>query len=796
MIEVKNLRKTYHNSTGDYVAIKDVSVNLGNNGIVFLYGESGEGKSTLLNVLAGLDDYDGGQVLYNGKDIKSLKQAERDYYRSNEIGVVFETDNLVPSLTVVENITLGKTLIGEKCTNKEVDDILKQLKIVDTKHRKLDELSAGQIQRVAIARVLLQNSKVLFVDEPTRRLDSKNSQEFWKILKKQSGNRLIVAISHDLSVVEEFGDRVLHIKEGKIVKDVYQNKDYEKADQALAKAKTKPEFVPEPVKKIKFAPAISLGMKSTTSDKFRYISTILLACFALIMFAFGYCLGTYNHSLSIAKSAEVQNLKYVNFAKSNGNEVLDADIVSAYASGISSDYYKVYIANHKISYGSTVESKKLDVCGGYIEVSSSRNKKVNALGQKILFGAYPTETDAYYKAAISDYVAELMSKYGTSIKNNINDTELATFKDSEIENLIGKCILVGDNWLEVSAIYATDYAKYVDEETLFGDSETFNYNFKNIYSVIHVGIGAVPQFIGNSEVATLSVAENAKNQYAINTLSGEYNLIGGQLTLNKDDVVVPYTLFNTIFGADLSELVALTDATALADAIIDSGRENGAKITIETQYGYSAVCNVVGVSKGNNIYFAEENARQIVMHANYPVLSVASKYASTAELAELIDSFAKVNMEYTSQYSEGLTAVADRISQLKPVTISVAVVFTIFVIYYIGHFYADTIKREKRTIGVYRTLGVTTWEINGMYMGAALITTAITIFLGMLFGAFAIGVANLFVMKAFALPLYVFNLSFAMFAWMILIGIATALIGSVLPIVIYSKKTPVDVAKR
>ena len=186
MIEVKNLSKTYYNTNSEHVALSRLNFKLGNSGMVFLYGNSGEGKSTLLNVLSALDTYDdGGKVKYNGIDIKSMTQAERDRYRAEECGLVFETENLVPTLTVAENIRLARELKGQTVSDEEMSEIMNTVKLGGYEKRKISELSSGQAQRVALARVLIGNPKVLFVDEPTGHLDKQNAEMFWKIVKKQ-----------------------------------------------------------------------------------------------------------------------------------------------------------------------------------------------------------------------------------------------------------------------------------------------------------------------------------------------------------------------------------------------------------------------------------------------------------------------------------------------------------------------------------------------------------------------------------------------------------------------------------
>ena len=793
MIEVKNLKKTYHNSTGDFVAIKNVSFNLGEHGIVFLYGESGEGKSTLLNVLAGLDTYDDGKVLYNGQDIKSMKQSQRDAYRSQEIGLIFENDNLINTINVADNVALGKYIVGEKADYEQVEDALKSVRLGGLGKRKLSELSSGQLQRVVIARELLQNPNILFVDEPTGHLDKQNSKTFWNALKKHSKDRLVVAITHDRAIVDEYGDRVLEIVGGKIESDTYLNQELEAEDKELFE-NAKVEFKPQKRKQLHIKSAFKLGIRSNTRSLFRYISMMLFITFALVAFGTSFMLGSYNANDTIAKSAELEGLKYVTFTKADGNEISNTDIATAYNNGATSPYYKVYSADAEVAYYSSVPTDNgLDKVKGYVEVAQS-SSSTNALGQTVLYGTYPSNTDPSYCVAISDYVAKLISKYGSFVKENYNESTTMLFKNLPISELVGKFVRIGNTWSQVKAIYQTNYEKYVSDETyLSNGDESFDYNWQSVYSYVHVASGAVEKLLGGASNATLKVQNTEFDDYYVATLTGNYNLLGSRTTVNNYEIVIPYTLFNELYDVNLTLAQAMNN-----DADIEAIMNNS-KITVSTEYGFSRSYTIVGLSEDRiclSSLYGDGSLNELVIHANSPVLKVASKYNSVNELSQLITNFGTLNIKYYSKYSDVVEDIASKIQTVKPMFITSAVIISLFAVYFIGMYYADVITRDKKTVGVLRTMGSTSWEVSKIYLSASFLTTLITLITGFVFTLTAGLISNAVIKNTLALPVSIFHMTFGIFGWMFVLNVAMAIVGSVLPILIYCRKTPVEVVKR
>lgn len=221
MLEAKHLVKEYRPKKGNPVkAVNDISIKFPEKGMVFILGKSGSGKSTLLNLLGGLDAYDSGEIIIKGKSSKDFKQSEFDSYRNTYLGFIFQEYNILNDFNVAQNIALALQLQGIKATNEKINEILKEVDLEGYGGRKTSELSGGQKQRVAIARALVKNPEIIMADEPTGALDSKTGLQVFDTLKKLSKEKLVVTITHDRDFAELYGDRVIELKDGKIISDI------------------------------------------------------------------------------------------------------------------------------------------------------------------------------------------------------------------------------------------------------------------------------------------------------------------------------------------------------------------------------------------------------------------------------------------------------------------------------------------------------------------------------------------------------------------------------------------------
>lgn len=220
MLEIIDLKKTYCSKGGGSVnALDGVSLSFGERGMVFILGKSGSGKSTLLNLCGGLDFPDGGEIVINGKSSKTFSRADFDSYRNTYVGFVFQEYNVLDEFTVEDNVALALELQGKNKDRQAVEEILKKVDLADFAKRKPATLSGGQKQRVAIARALVKDPEIIFADEPTGALDSDTGKQVLDTLKKLSQDKLVIVVSHDREFAERYGDRIVELKDGKVIGD-------------------------------------------------------------------------------------------------------------------------------------------------------------------------------------------------------------------------------------------------------------------------------------------------------------------------------------------------------------------------------------------------------------------------------------------------------------------------------------------------------------------------------------------------------------------------------------------------
>lgn len=220
ILEVKNLYKVYGKDETEVKALNNVSFSVDKGEFVAIIGPSGSGKSTLLHILGGVDVPTSGSVVINGEDISKLNETALAIFRRRQIGLIYQFYNLIPILTVEENLTLPLRLDGRKPDKRQTDYLVKTLGLENRLNHLPNQLSGGQQQRVSIGRALINNPALMLADEPTGNLDSENSKEIVALLRKfnKEQNQTVIIITHDERIALA-ADRIIEIEDGKIKRD-------------------------------------------------------------------------------------------------------------------------------------------------------------------------------------------------------------------------------------------------------------------------------------------------------------------------------------------------------------------------------------------------------------------------------------------------------------------------------------------------------------------------------------------------------------------------------------------------
>ncbi len=225
MLEIRDLTKIYKTKGEEVKALDGVSISFGETGLVFLLGKSGSGKSTLLNLIGGLDAPSAGEIVVMGRSSKDFTGGDFDSYRNTFVGFVFQEYNVLDEFNVEDNVSLALELQGKTREKEKVRAILEEVELTAFRRRKPNTLSGGQKQRVAIARALVKDPQIILADEPTGALDSATGKQVFETLKRLSSTRLVLVVSHDRDFAEEYGDRIVELKDGKIVSDVTKTRE-------------------------------------------------------------------------------------------------------------------------------------------------------------------------------------------------------------------------------------------------------------------------------------------------------------------------------------------------------------------------------------------------------------------------------------------------------------------------------------------------------------------------------------------------------------------------------------------
>lgn len=279
MLQLKNITKNYLSGDNEVQALKGIDIEFRENEFVSILGQSGCGKTTLLNIIGGLDRYTSGDLIINGKSTKEFKDKDWDTYRNHSVGFVFQSYNLIPHQTVLANVELALTIsgVGKTERRKRAIEALQKVGLGDQINKKPNQMSGGQMQRVAIARALVNDPDILLADEPTGALDSKTSVQVMEILKEISKDRLIIMVTHNPELAKKYSSRIVKLLDGKIIDD---SNPYKSSEEDVKKARNKKDKSGKA--SMKFTTAVRLSLNNLMTKKGRTFLTSFAGSIGII----------------------------------------------------------------------------------------------------------------------------------------------------------------------------------------------------------------------------------------------------------------------------------------------------------------------------------------------------------------------------------------------------------------------------------------------------------------------------------------------------------------------------------
>lgn len=484
MLKLKGITKTYVTGEEKVEALKGINVEFRKSEFVSILGQSGCGKTTLLNIIGGLDRYTKGDLIINGKSTKDFKDKDWDSYRNYSVGFVFQSYNLISHQSVLSNVELALTISGYSKQEKRQKAIeaLEKVGLKDQIHKKPNQLSGGQMQRVAIARAIVNNPDIILADEPTGALDSKTSVQIMDVLKTLAKDKLIIMVTHNSDLAETYSDRIINLLDGKIISD--SNPYVQKIEgKQIEKGKTVNAYNKKT--KMKFSTALHLSLNNLMTKKGRTILT-----------AFAGSIGIIGIALILSLSSGVQN--YINNLQ---KETM-------------------------VSYPISIEKESMDLSSMLDSVATKNDAKdINH------------DNDAVYSDVSS---IESASEISTStVKNNL--TAFKEYLDDENSDIAQ---YLGENGVVYS--YDTKFAVYsydVDDVLINADGSNFEDESETEMGTdLFSDTSSIFEEILSSDDSTISTAITDSYEVIYGEMPEEYNEV--VLVVDENNEISATTLYN------------------------------------------------------------------------------------------------------------------------------------------------------------------------------------------------------------------------------------------------------------
>ncbi len=476
MLKLENITKDYKSGDSVVHALKGVSIEFRENEFVSILGQSGCGKTTLLNIIGGLDRYTSGNLIINGKSTKEFKDKDWDAYRNYSVGFVFQSYNLISHQTILSNVELALTLSGvsKKERRARAIEALKKVGLEEQIHKKPNQLSGGQMQRVAIARAIVNNPDIILADEPTGALDTKTSKQVMDILKEIAKDRLVIMVTHNAELAEEYSTRVIKILDGVITDDSNPFEGGEKeANNSKEKRRTS----------IKFLTALNLSLNNLMTKKGRTILT-----------AFAGSIGIIGIALILAISTGIQN--YINR--------VEEDTLSSYPISIEESTIDTTSMLESMMQGSSDDENTDD---GKIHSQNIMTEMLSTISNKVQSNNL-TEFKKYLESGdsnIEEYTNSIKYDYNLNLNLYKEDTSDGVVKvnPSTVMERLGMQTSGGMSTSGISIMNTDVWTEMLDNEEL-------------LHSQYDLVAGAWPE--NYNEVVLIVDENNRVNDYVLYSL--------------------------------------------------------------------------------------------------------------------------------------------------------------------------------------------------------------------------------------------------------------------------------------
>ena len=796
MLKLNGVAKTYISKDRQRVdALRGVSFELENTGMVFILGKSGSGKSTLLNLLGGLDSPAKGEIVVDGVSMKDFKQTDYDSYRNSYVGFVFQEYNLLDNLDVKQNIELALQLSKGENIDEKVLDALTQVELsADYLTRRVGEMSGGEKQRIAIARSIVKDSKLILADEPTGNLDSATARSIWEILKKLSQTRLVVVVSHDRESAETYADRIIEIADGEIASD--------NGGQVVAEPNS--HFVAEK-KRLPFVVCLRMALNSLLRRKARAISAVImsvLSTFAIVIMQMLLFFSPLDCEVNFVKQYHVPYIAVNSFNRDSFDYIAqNSDYIS---SGIVEGKQQV------LDFGLTFvgEAQELDENSVYIRLDNLR--AMSKVDKPILRSYVLIDGKT---VPINDYADSLELLVGHQMQFSMNGLSnyYVSFTDEDWPILAG--IIDTDAISKVAT-------RAVSEGALptFLSTKDCRYFKKNLVRISSdASQNTIVGLAGQNVLGDISVY-NAENRISGRVITAHGFISDPKpqdVNLADDEIILTFDVYSSIF-ADAKSYNYYADQHS--NEIKNTPEHIGETIEFKLWDGNGNVFldlgsfKLVGVSMKYSMFgpaleinVTPNVARQLYFEFNYKSGFILIKTDSIQSIDSFIKTLDKeyntppINIGYVMYDGEPLDArhaigdmFVNGVQMMTIIFAALGVVLFVVLILLMVNIISFGITSRKREIGILSALGTTQRDITNIFVFETLII-GVASFVFILIFLFAMIVPiNLLMLPGLQTYVPFLNISWLTVAIVLVATLALPLLAASLPIFKLSRLKPVD----
>lgn len=842
MLELKKISKVYHTAGLTQKALDDVSIIFRKNEFVSILGQSGSGKTTMLNIIGGLDNYTDGDLIINGISTKKYKNRDWDVYRNHRVGFVFQSYNLIPHQTALQNVELALTLsgVGKEERRKRSIAVLKKVGLEKQINKKPNQMSGGQMQRIAIARALVNDPDILLADEPTGALDSETSIQVMNLLKEIAKDKLVIMVTHNPELANLYSTRIVKLLDGKIVDDSNPFDGKEELKENKKKSKKS---------KMGFLTALSLSLNNLMTKKGRTLLTAFAGSIGIIGIALILSLsnGIQNYiskteketlgsyPLTISKESVDISSMLLSFMGNGKKETYDDDLI--HSKNIMGDMFSSITEDVKIndlvSFKKFIENDKKEINDYVTDIVYGYNIKLNLYKNDLdkIVRVNPTtvlDTIGMGTSNISSAYSGMMGSY--DVFTELLDNQ--DFNESQYDLVAGNwpkeynelvIILNSNNEISDYTLYSLGLLDQDDlkkqfnnmisgekvefENKTFSKEELLKLTYKLVLNTdFYKKTNGVWIDKSNDEEYMKKVLKNSLDLKVVgiikpneeSVIDSGYGLVGYTHSLwekmiteiNKSDIAkeqIKNKEKNIFTGKKFSESAKFDMKNLSKDQLkaIQSMSQEELSAYIETFSNYAS-----------STYEQNLNLLGIADLENPDSINIYPKdFDAKENITDIIDEFNKGKSEddtiqYTDMFGVMMSSVSSIVNVISTVLIAfVAISLFVSSIMIAIITYISVIERTKE-IGILRAIGASKKDISRVFNAETLIEGACAGIMGILVTCLINIPVNIIIKEALNIT-GIASLPYAGAIILIIISIILTLIAGLIPSRMASKKDPV-----